>query len=324
MVFLAVACAAPWTCRGEEAASRHDAVETGDVPFRNIFVNDKPISPRLLDAALKFRLAGVQVFHGTVSDLQRAELARDVEEKELIKELFLMDAEKKRLRTDGEEFLRYLDGEERRYGGKEKYRKFLKGAGLDDDVYRALMERNFLAERYIREIIAAGVVVSDTEVVARYDRNHWQYESPGKIRFHAYTFMITGGSLSPMEVASLRSFARSVGSEEGFRGEGERLIQELSARTTVERHMDMEWNQQRGGELWENLDRIPVGKTGIYEDQGKRYFLYFVKERIPGNSRMERGKAIEQVRKQLIDEKIYKGIHEKVQELKSSAQIRME
>ncbi len=297
-----------------------------DAPFRRIAVDGKPIPEAVLRTAMKLRVGGIAMFHEAPNEGRVAQFVKETEEKETGKELFLRDAERRGIVARENEYRSYEETQSDRYGGAEKLRAFLKGCGVTEEAYRAFSKRNFLVERYVQEVIGSKITVDEGEIDRGYREDRWTYEIPEKARFHSLAFLVLdNAAFSDEEKSLVLSLPGRVRSESDFAGEGSSLIEALKGKARCDSQQNLEWNAARGGDLWDMLSKIEPTRAGAYEAKGgRRYYTYFVKERVPGGVRTNAATARETIRNTLIAQKTHKAIDEKAAELKQGATISIE
>ncbi len=132
-------------------------------------------------------------------DINNEEIRKEALDRIIVQELIYQRARQLGLKADEKKIERYLEQIKSSAGGEEAYREFLRKAGLSEKDLRSEAERSILiGDLYEREV-ASGIVVSEQEMRAEYEKEKDKFTIPEKIVLTDVIFF-----LDPEESSSVK------------------------------------------------------------------------------------------------------------------------
>jgi peptidyl-prolyl cis-trans isomerase C len=144
-------------------------------------VGETVLSEADLDRVMK-KLVPSSIFHGGVSEGQKAKYRPKAIEMLMEEELFYQDAKRRGMRIEKETLDEAMAKYEERYGGKKRFRQALSESRTTESEFRERVERRFLITKYVASEITQKATVSDEEVEGFYERHKEGFKRPKSVR----------------------------------------------------------------------------------------------------------------------------------------------
>lgn len=177
-------------------------------------------------------------YHGSVSELKRAEFREKALNSLIDRELRYQDAVAKDMKPDKKLVKAELEKIRNRYPSKKEYKKALEQAGFTEKSLRLSVEKDVLINEVVRKTVSFPSHMTENEVKEYYSKNIQQFMLPDSVKLrllsckeegkarNAYAKVKAGEDFGTVAATMSEDKFRVMGGDVGYLHRG-RLLQEL-------------------------------------------------------------------------------------------------